>query len=118
MMGETALKMIAHIDDNLIRDIRDRIVEAVKPERIILFGSYAYGKQSDRSDLDILIIMDSDIPRYKRSVVIYRALGGLLIPKDVFVYTQEEVAEWSEVPQAFITTIMKKGKVIYEKEQS
>lgn len=81
------------------------------------FGSYAYGTPHKGSDLDIVTVMHSDLPRYKRSVPIYRALAGLLIPKDVLVYTPEEIEEWSDVPQAFITTVIKKGKVIYEKEQ-
>lgn len=51
------------MDDSLLREIRDRIVEAVKPERIILFGSYAYGKPKDGSDLDILVVMNSELPR-------------------------------------------------------
>lgn len=117
-MTETALKKIDQVDDNLLREIRDRIIKAIKPERIILFGSYAYGTPKGESDLDILVIMDSDLPRYRRSRSIYRCLAGLLIPKDVLVYTPEEIEEWSEVPQAFITNVIRKGKVIYEKEQS
>lgn len=116
-MAGTTLKKIGQVDDNLLREIRARIVDAVKPERIILFGSYAYGKPKDESDLDILVIMNSELPRYRRSISIYSCLAGLLIPKDILVYTPEEIEEWSEVPQAFITTAIRKGKVIYEKEQ-
>lgn len=114
-MTELALKRVERVDDELLKEIVSRIVDAVHPERIVLFGSYAYGRPKDESDLDILVVMDSELPRYKRSVSIYRALAGLLIPKDILVYTQEEIEEWSEVQQAFITTILKKGKVIYEK---
>lgn len=116
-MAETILKKIDRVDDDLLREIGSRIVETVDPEKIILFGSYAYGKPTDKSDLDILVIMNSGLPRYRRSRSIYRCLAGLLIPKDVLVYTPEEIEEWSEVPQAFITTAIRKGKVIYEKEQ-
>ena len=59
--------------------------------------------------------MKSKLPRYKRSVPIYKALAGILIPKDIIVYTPEEVIEWSDVPQAFVTTVIAKGKSIYEK---
>jgi len=116
-MAYTILKRIDKVDDFLIQEVVDRIVESVDPERIILFGSHAYGIPYEGSDLDILTVMHSDLPRYKRSVPVYRALAGLLIPKDVLVYTPEEIEEWSEVPQAFVTTIIKKGKVIYEKKQ-
>lgn len=117
-MAYTTLKRIDKVDDSLVQEVVDRIVESVDPERIILFGSHAYGTPHKESDLDILTVMHSDLPRYKRSVPIYRALAGLLISKDVLVYTPEEIEEWSDVPQAFITTAIRKGKVIYEKEQS
>jgi len=114
MMGLTRVKQV---DESLLQEVVKRIVESVDPEKIILFGSYAYGEPHEGSDLDILVVMNSDLPRYKRSVPIYQALAGLLIPKDVLVYTPEEIEAWKDVPQAFITTILKKGRVIYEKKQ-
>jgi len=115
-MAEILLKRIKKVNEDLINDIVERIVEAVNPEKIILFGSYAYGKPTKNSDLDILVIMNSKLPRYKRSVPIFKALAGILIPKDIIAYTPQEVEEWDEVPQAFITTAVSKGKVIYEKK--
>lgn len=110
---------VRRVDDALIKEIVRRIVEAVDPEKIILFGSHAYGTPTQESDLDILVVVkESDLPRYKRSAPIYLALGGILIPKDILVYTEKEIEEWSEVPRAFITTIIKKGKVVYEKNKS
>ena len=114
-MLELILKKIDQVDDKLLNEIVSRIVSTVNPEKIILFGSYAYGQPKKNSDLDILVIMNSKLPRYKRSVPIYSALAGLLIPKDIVVYAPEEIEEWEDVPQAFISTIMKNGKVIYEK---
>ena len=104
--------------DDVLGEVVRRIVEVADPEKIILFGSYAYGKPRGGSDLDILVVMDSDLPRYKRSVPIYKALADLLIPMDILVYTPQEIEDWSDVPQAFITSILRKGKVIYEKNQS
>ena len=100
----------------LIKKIADKIKKAVDPEKIILFGSYCTGNQKKESDLDILIIMNSSLPRYKRAVPVYKALAGILIPKDIMVYTPEEVEEWKDVPQAFITTAVSKGRVLYEKK--
>ena len=115
-MTDTVLKKINRVDEDLLREIRNKIVRAANPEKIVLFGSYVYGKPTDQSDLDILVVMKSDLPRYRRSRSIYRCLAGLLIPKDILVYTPEEIEEWDEVPQAFISTVMRQGKVIYEKE--
>jgi len=109
------LTKVKQVDDSLLQEVVKRIVEAVNPQKIILFGSYAYGKPHKESDLDILVVMDSDLPRYKRSVPIYRALADLLIPMDILVYTPQEIEAWKEVPQAFITSILRKGKVLYEK---
>jgi predicted nucleotidyltransferase len=84
---------------------------------IILFGSYAYGTPNKDSDIDILVIMETDRPRHKRSVAINRALAGLLIPKDVLVYTPAEVDDGKDVPQAFVTQVLKKGVVVYDKDK-
>lgn len=99
-----------------MEEIIRRIVESAQPEKIVLFGSHAYGRPHEGSDLDILVVMESDLPRYKRAVPIYRALAGLLIGKDVLVYTPQEIDAWSEIPQAFITQVMEKGRIIYEKK--
>lgn len=115
-MTKTSLKRIKEVNEDIINDIVNRIVKVVNPEKIILFGSYAYGKPTKNSDLDILVIMNSKLPRYKCSVPIYKALAGILIPKDIIAYTPQEVEEWDEVPQAFITTALAKGKIIYEKK--
>lgn len=111
----TTLTRIDKVDHNVTAEIVKRIIASVQPEKIILFGSYAYGQPHADSDLDILVVMESDLPRYKRAVPIYRALAGLLIPKDVLVYTPQEIEAWSAVPQAFITTIIHRGCVVYEK---
>lgn len=113
--GMPELKTIEAVNDKVLAEVTQRIVAAVDPKQIILFGSYAYGTPHRSSDLDLLVIMPSNQPRWRRSLPIYRSLRGLIIPKDVIVYTPAEVAEWSEVPQAFITTIMRRGKVLYEK---
>jgi len=70
-----------------LEEIVRRMVEVADPERIILFGSHTYGKPRGGSDLDILVVMDSDLARYKRSVPISKALADLLIPMDILVYT-------------------------------
>ena len=79
---------------------------------IVLFGSQAM-ERPDRTATSILIIEDSDLPRYKRSVPYLRALVGLFPAKDMVVWTAEEVQEWAAVPHAFITTALREGKVLY-----
>jgi len=107
---------IQEVDRTVIQEIVERIVASVNPSKIILFGSHAYGEPHTDSDVDILVIMESSLPRYKRAVPIYDALAGLLVPKDVVVYTPEEIEACADVPQAFITSVMNKGKILYEKQ--
>lgn len=96
-----------------IDEIVRRIVENFKPEKIILFGSYAYGNPSEDSDLDLLIIKDSNLPRYKRGREVRKYLRGLKVAVDLLVYTDEEVQKWKDVKPAFITTVTEKGRVLY-----
>ena len=108
---------VEKVDEEFLKEVVKRIISAVDPEKIILFGSHAYGKPKKGSDLDLLVVVkESSLPRYRRSVPIYKALAGILIPKDILVYTEKEIEEWSNVPLAFITTIIRKGKVIYERQ--
>ena len=54
------------IDSNIINEITTRIASKFNPDKIILFGSYANGTQTDNSDLDLLIIQETDLPPQKR----------------------------------------------------
>jgi predicted nucleotidyltransferase len=103
-------------NNDLIGDIVRRIVETAQPEKIILFGSRARGDARPNSDFDVLVIKESSEPSYRRDAPLYLALAGLNAPVDVMVYTPEEVTDWSAVPQAFITTALREGKVVYERK--
>jgi len=96
---------------------RRRNVETAQPEKIILFGSRARGDARPDSDFDLLVIQESDEPGYRRDAALYLALAGLNAPVDVMTYTPEEVRDWSAVPQAFITTAIREGKVVYERKE-
>ena len=104
------------VDEELLGDIVQRILSVTQPEKIILFGSYARGDATEESDIDILVIQHSDLPRYKRATPIRLALRGLFPSKDIVVYTPEEVEEWKSASTSFIASVLREGRVLYERE--
>jgi predicted nucleotidyltransferase len=100
--------------DTSLKEMVHRILATGNPQKIILFGSRARGDARPDSDYDLLLIEPSDLPRYRRAARYRRALIGLAPAKDILVWTPEEVAEWREVPNAFITAALSEGVVLYE----
>ena len=99
---------------NLLTQIVQRLVESLHPEQIILFGSHAYGEPNEDSDIDLLVIVSqSNEPRYRRSREAYRALRGISVPTDVIVVTREEVKKKVNVRSSLISRVIHDGKVLY-----
>lgn len=105
------------LSEVIIQSVVNRIVEVCYPEKVILFGSYAYGNPSEDSDLDLLIVIkSSDKSRRQRNGEVRKHLWGMLsVPKDILVYTEAEIDAWKNVELAFITSVVKSGRVLYEK---
>ncbi|MDI6591716.1 MAG: nucleotidyltransferase domain-containing protein [Patescibacteria group bacterium] len=97
-----------------IEKIVQQIVEKCKPERIILFGSFAYGKPKPSSDVDLLIIKKSKKKKVERIKEILMKVESPL-PLEPLVYTPKEIQERLNLGDFFFQTIFKKGKVLYEK---
>lgn len=91
------------------------IVENVNPDKIVLFGSYAYGTPHEDSDLDLLIIKDTAVEKYKRVREVRKYLRGTKIPMDLLVYTNTEVEESKDDRTSFLYRILEKGRVLYGK---
>ncbi len=92
-----------------------RIAETLHPEKVILFGSYAYGKPTPDSDVDLLVIMKTNAPRTER----YLAVSRLLIPRpfavDILVRTPTEIQTALKKGDFFIEEIISQGKILYER---
>jgi predicted nucleotidyltransferase len=104
----------SNINPQLIQEIVRRIVAVSQPEKVILFGSRARGTARPTSDIDLLVITHTTQPRHRRAPPLYGVLSDILVPMDIVVYSPEEVQEWSEVRQAFVTTAIREGQVLYE----
>jgi predicted nucleotidyltransferase len=94
----------------------ERIVSELKPEKIILFGSYAYGNPTPDSDVDLLVIMNTKAKEIDRFVAVSNLLYPRQFPVDILVKTPKEIeAEARKKGNFFIREILKKGKVIYDR---
>jgi len=103
------------IDSNKINEIISGIATRFNPDKIILFGSYANGTQKEDSDIDLLIIQDSDLPPQKRGFDIRMSLIGSMIPFDILIYTNSEFENEKENIYSFINSAIKNSKVLYER---
>jgi uncharacterized protein len=94
----------------------ERIVTELKPEKIILFGSYAYGNPTPDSDVDLLVIMKTNAKEIDRYVAVSNLLYPRRFPVDILVKTPKEIhAEARKRGNFFMREILKKGKVLYER---
>jgi len=101
----------------LLQDITERLVKEFQPERILLFGSYAWGKPDKDSDLDLLVIVSqSDLSPTRRAARAHRCLQGLNVSKDVLVRTRAEVDRFRHVPASLEHQVLKRGTVLYERQ--
>ncbi|HEY3388635.1 MAG TPA: nucleotidyltransferase domain-containing protein [Prolixibacteraceae bacterium] len=103
------------IGNDKIADIVTKIVSGYNPDKIILFGSYATGKPTDDSDLDIMVIKATDLPRPLRTVHVRKMLYGAMVPIDLIVYTPQEIAELKDNKFSFVSEVLNTGKTLYER---
>jgi len=91
----------------------DQISTSFHPQKIILFGSYAYGKPKPESDVDLLVIMDTQKSRLEQAAAICRQIQyrfGL----DLIVYTPQDMAQRLEWGDSFLKEISRRGITLYE----
>ncbi len=96
-----------------IRLLSQRIAREFRPERIILFGSYAYGTPNDDSDVDLLVILPFDGKPTRKALEILNKTQPR-ISLDLLVRTPEQVKERLDNQDWFISEILEKGIILYE----
>src|ERR1700681_4250186 len=106
-------KRHAKPDPAILADIVKRVVEAAKPEKIVLFGSAARGTMGPDSDLDLLVIKGGKFNRHRVTTAIYRNLSGE-IAVDALVVTPEEVERYRDSHCLVICPALREGRVVYE----
>ncbi|MCL2786305.1 MAG: nucleotidyltransferase domain-containing protein [Methanomassiliicoccaceae archaeon] len=98
----------------LVDQVVKKIAEEFNPEKMIIFGSAAKGEADDQSDLDILVVMDTELSYYRRAPEVRRKLLGIPLAMDILVITPEEFSAYKDNDGSFIKDIMRTGKVAYE----
>jgi len=102
------------ITQKQINEVVEMIASKFKPEKIILFGSYASGTPTEESDLDLLVIKDSDVPSRLQNREVRKVTSGLKIPMDVIVKTKNDFERYKDIVGTIIYPANKFGRVVYE----
>jgi predicted nucleotidyltransferase len=95
--------------DELVR----RIVDAVHPLRIVLFGSAARGQMGPNSDLDLLVIVPDGTHRRNTMALLHERRYGLGVPKDIVVATESDIRQYSDSPGLIYRSALRDGMDLY-----
>jgi predicted nucleotidyltransferase len=101
------------ISQTVIDDLANAIVVRFHPQEVILFGSYAYGKPGPESDVDLLVVMETQHSELEQAAEICRSIPyrfGI----DLVVYTPQHLAQRLKLGDPFLKEITQRGVVLYE----
>lgn len=104
-------EMIA--SNETIEQVGESLGKAAHARKVILFGSHASGHAHADSDVDFLVIAESQLPRHKRSRDLYAMFHPYPFPMDILVYTPEEVDRQLRDPDSFVSSVLAEGKEVY-----
>lgn len=100
-------------EDNIQQAVK-RLVEAAKPCKVIMFGSYARGDADESSDLDLMVI-ESKVENVGEEMIrLHKAVGDVGVGVDVLIYSEEEASRRSQVPGTVLYWAFKEGRVVYD----
>ena len=108
--------------ENLIEKKIDQMVQRIvvkfKPEKIVLFGSWARGEASEQSDVDFLVVEREPFgptrSRRREAARIWRCLSSFRVSADILVYSVGEVAQWKDSRHHVIAKALREGRVLHE----
>jgi len=103
------------MDRKQLEEIAQTIVERFNPVRVILFGSHARGQETEDSDLDLFVEMETDRRPPERAIEVSAVFGLRPWPLDVVVYTPAEVERLRKVKGTLLSVIETEGEVLHER---
>jgi len=99
----------------IIDEMVSRIRSVCHPDKIIVFGSFGRGTPGPDSDVDLMVVMNPRIGKRQQAIQLYRSLSGMGLPKDIVVFTPEEVDAYKDTPGTIIYDANREGKVVYDR---
>lgn len=106
--------MNRNLIEQKLKEITDKIVREYQPEKIILFGSWAWGEPHEDSDVDLLVVKESNKKKWEREYELRMKLSGNKFPPmDLLMYTPAEVDRRMSMQDFFMQDILEKGKILY-----
>ena len=112
-LGKEMSGLIAEVTSEAIDRIVQHIVEQFHPEKVILFGSYAYGTPDEDSDVDLLVVMETDENTLHASATISASIDHIF-PIDILVWKPGKLEASFARRGNFATEVLTRGKVLYE----
>ena len=104
------------VTQKVIEDMVRAVIDEVAPERIILFGSRATGSVREDSDVDLLVVESEPFnegrSRRRESARIWKALSRFDIPKDILLYSADEVTQWKDSLNHIIARALREGTTV------
>ena len=101
--------------EGLIREMTERIVNAMHPIKVILFGSYARGEADKDSDVDLLVVMPAIGNKREDAISVRRILADLPVGKDIILTTPEELERRGAVIGSVLHPALREGRILYER---
>jgi predicted nucleotidyltransferase len=105
---------VEHVSDELLQQIVQRLVAALHPLEIHLFGSHATGKTHQHSDIDLLVVMPDDVGELRELTIFgYKALRHMGVPKDLVLIYQRDMDRLASVKFSLPYQVASEGKLLY-----
>lgn len=112
-------RTVTRVTNELLHRMVRAIVDEVDPEQVVLFGSRGRGDARVSSDVDLLVIEAEPFGpgrgKHEEMNRLYRALRGFRVPKDILVFSNEEVEYWRDSLNHVLARALREGRVLYER---
>lgn len=101
------------LTEKKINEIKTKIVDAIYPEKILLFGSYARGDVTEDSDLDLVVIWETDLNPHQRNLFLSRLFPKRDFSLDLFAFTKRDAEVLRDIPGTILYEAFHNGRIIY-----